>query len=215
MRLTHTTLAAVLLLACTACRTTPTFDSIRFGYSPSRVEARQETPNASDYNNVNSGWASERTGEAKPVLRGFDGTPVGASSPGSVTTTANPINRGVDATGPGGGSRSLLLDLYTDAVTDRENLERANADLQAALEMAETRSMEIGQQLTSLQGEYDSMGAQKERVEQQSFDLAARLATAQIARLEAERALLEATLEWRRMSKANNRPLADSMEARK
>ena len=215
MRLSNTTLAAVTLLACAACRTTPTLESIRFCYSPSRVEAQTAEPTADDYNDVAAGWAPEREPGNNPVLRGWDGAPVGASTPGSVTMSAKPINGGIDVDGPGGGSRSLLLDLYTEAVEEREDLKRANSDLQVALEMSETRSMELQQQLTGLQGEYDQMGMHKDQVEQQSFDLAARLATAQIARLEAERALLEATLEWRRMSQANNRPLAGSREDRK
>ncbi|MEM1449992.1 MAG: hypothetical protein AAF957_05690 [Planctomycetota bacterium] len=211
----HRTAAAAALLACVACQNPPTLESIRYGYSPSRVQAESEQPNADDYNDMASGWSPERAPGSEPVLRGWDGSPVGASTHGTITETSKPINGGVDVDGPGGGSRSMLLDLYTEAVEEREELTRANGDLQTALEISEERAAELEQQLQSLQVHFDELGTAKQQVEQQSFDLAARLATAQIARLEAERALLEATLEWRRMSKANNRSLTESDEGRR
>jgi len=58
----------------------------------------------------------------------------------------------------------------------------------------------------------DELSTVKTQVEQQNLDLAARLATAQIARLEAERSLLEATIEWRAMNSRNNDPLSHSDE---
>jgi hypothetical protein len=206
--LLRTTVAAALF-ACAACQTAPTLESIRYGYSPSRVQSETQAPTADDYNDMAAGWAPERAPETEPVLYGRDGSPVGASAPGTVTTTAEPINGGVDVEGPGGGSRSLLLDLYHEAVEDREQLTRANDDLQAALEMSENRAASLSEQLRSLQVQFDQLGTEKTQLQQQSFDLAARLATAQIARLEAERALLEATLEWRRMSAQNNSAAGD------
>ncbi|MEM9382771.1 MAG: hypothetical protein AAGB93_22650 [Planctomycetota bacterium] len=209
------TAAAAALLACVACQNPPTLESIRYGYSPSRVQAESAQPSADDYNDMAAGWSPERAPESDPVLRGWDGSPVGASTDGTVTATSKPINGGVDVDGPGGGSRSMLLDLYTEAVEEREELTRANGDLQAALEISEERANELDERLRLLQGRFDELGMVKQQVEQQSFDLAARLATAQIARLEAERALLEATLEWRRMSRANNRSLSESEEGRR
>jgi hypothetical protein len=55
----------------------------------------------------------------------------------------------------------------------------------------------------------DELSTVKTQVEQENFDLAARLATAQIARLEAERSLLEATIEWRAMNARNNEPTTE------
>ncbi|MEM6674498.1 MAG: hypothetical protein AAF726_16750 [Planctomycetota bacterium] len=212
MRTTRLVCTALAVLACSACANGPTLESIRYGYRPSDISATSEPADASAYNDMAAGWAPERVPAAGPVLYGRDGSPVGASAPGSVTTTTKPIDGGVDVEGPGGGSRSLLLDLYTEAVQDREDLTRANDDLQTALEMSEMRAADLEQQLTSLQLSYDELGTAKTQAEQQSFDLAERLATAQIARLEAERALLEATLEWRRMSELNNRSLDEAEE---
>mgnify|MGYP001826267305 CR=1 FL=1 len=208
-------LAAAALLACVACRTAPTLESIRYGYSQSRVQSQTQAPTADDYNDMAAGWAPERTPETEPVLYGRDGSPVGAAEPGTVTKTTNAINGGVDVEGPGGGSRSLLLDLYHEAIEDREQLTRANEDLQAALEMSENRANGLDEQLRSLQIQFDQLGTEKTQLEQQSFDLAARLATAQIARLEAERALLEATLQWRRMSAQNNGAIGEGAGERR
>lgn len=215
---------SVLILAATSvlngCTSVPSLESIKYGYSPPRAPAVQEAPDASDYNDMASGWTPEsegtpmeaaaqgasRQGAAQqPVLYGRDGTPVGTSAPGTVTETNKPINGGVATEIP--GSRSTLLDLYSEAVNDREVLTKRNEDLSIALEMSETRANDMQAQLKSLQFAYDELGQAKQAVDQASFDMAARLATAQIARLEAERALLEATIEWRRMSADNNRPL--------
>ncbi|MEC8493719.1 MAG: hypothetical protein VXZ39_02280, partial [Planctomycetota bacterium] len=91
-------------------------------------------------------------------------------------------------------------------------LTTANEDLSIALELAETRAADFEQQLKDLQVQFDRLGADKQAADQKSFDLAARLATAQIARLEAERALLEGMIEWRRRSAVNNRPLDEGGE---
>lgn len=205
---------AALLLPITACSSFPTLESIKYGYSPSQISAVTEEPGVDDANDVAAGWAPEAglQSGAQPVLYGRDGTPVGASQPGTVTTTTGPINDGVSVEGAAGGSRSHLFDLYSEAVEERDELQDANEDLQIALEMSETRASDLSVQLASLRAEFDALGKDKQSADAQAFDLAARLATAQIARLEAERALLEATIEWRRMSENNNRSLAASGE---
>lgn len=196
----------VPLAALGACANVPTLESIKYGYSPSRVTAAQETPIPDDYNDMAAGWAPERDPEQEPPpLYGRDGTPVGASAPGQVTQTARPINDGVDPAPA--GTRSVLLDMYAESNKERERLQVANEDLEMALRLSEQRAQDLEQQLLALQAQYDQLGAEKQTADQRCFDLAARLATAQIARLEAERALLQATIEWRRMSRDNNRAL--------
>lgn len=211
---------ALLVLATstlTGCSSLPSLNAIKYGYSPQDVAVTQEARDATDYNNMASGWAPTPGGLPESALQGgqvpggnqlvgWDGSVVGASAPGSVTTTTKPINGGVAA--QDGGSRSTLLDLYTDAANDREILTRRSEDLSIALEMSETRAADLQEQLKSLQIAYDELGKEKQGSDQATFDLAARLETAQIARLEAERALLEATIEWRRMSAENNKPLS-------
>ena len=195
-----------------ACANVPTLESIKYGYSPSRpVAIEEEEPIPDDYNDMAAGWAPEaRPDEQRPTEYGFDGSPVGASLPGQVTEMTRPINDGVDQTPQ--GTRNLLLDLYAENQKEVERLTTANEDLSIALEMAETRAADFEQQLKDLQAQFDQLGAEKQAADQKSFDLAARLATAQIARLEAERALLEGTIEWRRQNAANNRPLTEEGE---
>lgn len=190
----------------------PTLESLRFGYTPERVETRQAQPTQSDYNDMAAGWAPMRTAEtgASPMVT--DGTPVEPIRPGSVVSTSAPINGGVDENG---GTRPLLVNLYGDAVAERDELLTANQDLHAALENSETRAADFEQRLLALQAQFDALGTERQDADQRNFDLAARLATAQIARLEAERALLEATIEWRRMSADNNRSLGGSAGGRR
>lgn len=204
-------LGLVAALTLSACSSVPTLESIKYGYSPSRAVSAVEEPIPDEINNQAAGWAPQVSPEQQqPTEYGFDGSPVGASVPGVVTETKRPINDGVAETPP--GTRSLLLDLYTENQKEVERLTVANDDLRIALEMAETRAADFEQQLKALQAQFDQLGAEKQAADQKSFDLAARLATAQIARLEAERALLQGMLEWRRMVAANNDPLTKGGE---
>lgn len=206
---TKTPLIALALLAglTASCANGPTLASLRYGYSPTRVQRASEPATLSDQNDVASGWATPTASPASaPTLYGRDGSPVASPAPGAVVTTSKPINEGVAADGT--GSRGVMLDKYVDAVQQRDELRRENEGLQAALEMSETRAVELDGQLAALQEAFDALSREKKEGDTRAVDLSARLATAQIARLEAERALLEATLEWRRMSAANNAPLA-------
>ncbi|MEE2939466.1 MAG: hypothetical protein VX460_03675 [Planctomycetota bacterium] len=194
-----------------ACANVPTLESIKYGYSPPRAVAAQEEPTPDDYNDMAAGWAPQTwPDEQRPTEYGFDGSPVGASRPGQVTEMRRSINDGVDKAPQ--GTRNLLLDLYAENQKEVERLSTANEDLSIALELAETRAADFEQQLNDLQAQFDQLGADKQAADQKNFDLAARLATAQIARLEAERALLESMIEWRRRNAANNLPLTEEGE---
>jgi len=199
--------AALLALLAVGCTGAPTFESIKYGYEPERVSHRTEPPTRSERNDAAAGWTAPGAGaqESRPPLYGRDGSPVDAAHSGQVTHTNEPINDGVAAAD--GGSRSLMLDNYIEAVEARDELQVANDALSAALEMAEQRGADLEVQMEALKTSFDALSAEKTAADQQLVELAARLATAQIARLEAERALLEATLEWRRMSARNNAPL--------
>ena len=214
------TAAAALLLGLVGCQGLPTLESIKYGYSPSRADIQPEPPTADDYNDVAAAWAPERQladSGAQQAMYGrdgrivgqntIDGSPVAASGPGAITETIHPMNDGVEKDAGAGGSRGTMLEKYLAVVEELDLLRPQNEDLQLALEMSEMRANDMTEQLKALQVAYDELGASKQASDSQNFELAARLATAQIARLEAERALLEATLEWRKMSAANNQPL--------
>ena len=123
-----------------------------------------------------------------------------------------PINPGLDAGTLGGGSRSTLLDRYQEAVERAEQLQKENDDLSAFLTTTEESLVVTTQELSDVKAMVDKLSTVKTQVEQQNLDLAARLATAQIARLEAERSLLEATIEWRAMNAKNNEPGSPSQD---
>lgn len=213
-------LAGSLTLFLGSCFSSPTLESIRYGYSPTSAVPVQEQPLTDDYNDMAAGWAppqaqgqnqaqnQNQMESSQATLYGRDGSPVSSAAPGVVTETKRPINDGIDQAPP--GSRSLLLDLYAEAQQDRERLTTSNENLSMGLEMSEARAADLEQRLRALEEQFDALGREKQETDQKMFDLAARLATAQIARLEAERALLQATIEWRRMSNANNRPLTDT-----
>lgn len=201
--------AAAAVLALTAsCRSGMSLSSIRYGYPEPSVEVQSETPSQDQVNDMNSGWGPRVGAEGGGApLSWEDGSPVRQDQPGTVTTTTAPINPGLD--GPeldGGGSRSTLLDRYQEAMGRAEDLELANRDLSAALTATEESLLQATQELEQLKVMFDEMSALKTQVQQRNLDLAARLATAQIARLEAERSLLEATIEWRAMNARNNAP---------
>lgn len=215
------TAAATLLLGLVGCQALPTLESIKYGYSPSRADIQPEPPRADDYNDIAAAWAPDRPmagrGGAAPAAYGFDGHPVGAATmdgspaispaPGGITETIHPMNDGVERETGASGSRGTMLEKYLAVVEELDILRPQNEDLQLALEMSEMRANDLTDQLKALQAAFDELGAAKQSADNQTFELGARLATAQIARLEAERALLEATLEWRKMSAANNQPL--------
>jgi hypothetical protein len=221
------TAGAAVLLGLVGCQQLPTLESIKYGYSPSRADIQPEPPRQDDYNDVAAAWAPERrlAGSApdQQPLIGWDGqstggsvsdgSPVGTAMPGAIMQTQHPMNDGVAAEAGAGGSRGTMLDKYLAVVEELDILRPQNEDLQLAVEMSEMRAEDFEQQLKSMQIAYDELGGQKQTVDGQILELAARLATAQIARLESERALLEATLEWRKMSAANNQPLGSQLGA--
>ena len=216
--------AATVLLGLVGCQGLPTLESIKHGYRPPSPSIQSEQPRADDYNDVAAGWAPESHlggtaakptalygRDGRPVtMQPGDGSPVGASAPGAVTETKRPINGGVAADPTAGGSRDTMLEKYLGLVDEIEALRPENEDLHLALEMSELRANDYAEQLKSIQLQYDELGKSKQNADGQAYELAARLATAQIARLEAERALLEATLEWRRMSAASSDPMDES-----
>jgi len=200
--------AAAALLALSSCRTGFTLDSIRYGYPEGTVESAVEAPSQDQVNNAQAGYAPNPNPKAEYDLISWDGSPVGPKAPGVVTETSNPINPGLDAGTLGGGSRSTLLDRYQEAVERAERLQKENDDLSAFLTTTEETLLVTTQELNDVKAMVDDLSTVKTQVEQQNLDLAARLATAQIARLEAERSLLEATIEWRAMNSRNNDPVS-------
>ncbi len=144
-----------------------------------------------------SGW-ERGTGAAAP-LYGWDGAPVAgpihSASPGSVEVSGQPLPHGLEGS-EGGGSRLVLLEQYQKTVQERERLALEVEAQKAELEKARQKAKELEQRYFDLEQKFDILSAEKSAVEQQNRDLAARLTTAQIRRLQAEKAWLESAIQW-------------------
>jgi len=137
--------------------------------------------------------AGPRT-QAEPVLYARDGSVVSGQPAGSVVVTDEPQREIAGSQ----GTRTYLLELYQSAIEERDNLALEVSGLTASLEKSEAHARELEQKVLELDGQ---LSERDERLEQQrlaSLDLAGRLTTAQIRRLQAEKLLIEAKLDWRR-----------------
>jgi hypothetical protein len=150
----------------------------------------------------NPGWESGM-GRTGAVLYGRDGSPVGGQAPtGTGTPGAGPIisntedmpHRPVDA----GGSRPVLLELFQEAIAERDNLSLELEVSREALRETEDRLFEMENQLATELQAGQAAKASQEQAEAQMFEMGRRLAVAQMRRLEAEKLLLEKTLAERR-----------------
>ncbi len=138
--------------------------------------------------------ASDR---AEPPLLSWDGGVVDGPPAGSVTEVGGSRR---DLGKP--GDRWHIIELYQVALKERDELAGEVATLSAALERAygllddsEKNGLALTNQVGTAQGEVD-------RLRGENDELAARLATAQIRRLEAEKMLLEAQIEAHRRREA-------------
>jgi hypothetical protein len=132
-------------------------------------------------------------------LRSWDGGVVDAPVGGSVTENAG---TGRDL-GPSQTGRMRIIELYQAVLDERDALADEVATLSAALEKAHELLDRSEANGLSLANRVATMQVETEQLMGESRDLAARLTTAQIRRLEAEKMLLEARIEWHRQQEAN------------
>jgi predicted nuclease with TOPRIM domain len=147
-----------------------------------------------------NGWgtAVPSTGE---TLYGWDGAPIGnpvqSAEPGRVQVTERGLSHALDGPDLSGGSRLVLLELYQQTVEEREEFALRVEAQDAALEEADRRYQDLERHFVELQGGYEALRSEKAQVEQECRELGARLTTAQIRRLQAEKAWLESAIDWR------------------
>ena len=132
-----------------------------------------------------------------PTLYGRDGSPVAVQRGGTV----DPERRSTHELDSADGSRMYILELYQQAIDEKESLQIEVDALSAALDRANDALEQDALRISELQKISEELRAQVATLETEGDDLAARLTTAQIRRLEAEKMLLEAKLEWRRLQK--------------
>jgi hypothetical protein len=181
MKSTLANLACLATFVCAACFTT----RVEPG-TPKTSAAAKDTTSAS------------ATPAVEGVLYARDGTPVTGASKGAARFEAEPKRD----LGESEGGRASLLELYTKAVADKTALTDEVTALRATLE-AERKAVQIGvDERTVLRGELTRMLRERDALLAESMDLAARLTTAQIARLEAQKTLLELQIDQRMREEA-------------
>ncbi|MFT5048621.1 MAG: hypothetical protein ACI8QZ_000008 [Chlamydiales bacterium] len=129
------------------------------------------------------------------VLYSRDGTPVQqASSAASVPLEPPGMLDTRDVERPETG-RLYLLELYQQAVDERDDLLDEVMRQEAFLLELRTANAVLVTQVSEVQAHSMELDADKQRAEQQSFELASRLTAAQIGRLQAELRQLRAESE--------------------
>lgn len=127
-------------------------------------------------------------------LLGWDGDVVAGDLPGN-TVEESYGARGLE---PSPTGRMYIIELYQQVLDERDALAGEVSVLEQAL--AETRALlsASSDSLQQLEARVVDLEARYEALQQENLDLAARLTTAQIRRLEAEKMLLEAQIQWHR-----------------
>lgn len=127
----------------------------------------------------------------EPTLYARDGTPVKADYADEAHALRSES-----------GSRMYLLELYQEAVDRREALELEVGAMNDELGNARRQLAARDGELAAAARKEQSMLEERDRLVAENDDLTARLVTAQIRRLEAEKLLLEAKIEWLRAEDA-------------
>lgn len=99
---------------------------------------------------------------------------------------------------PTGEGRMYIVELYQQAIDERDALQIEVETLLATLEHVQARTDQVEGDLSRSRAEVDRLEGEKRALIDENIDLAGRLTTAQIRRLEAEELLLEAKLLWLR-----------------
>jgi chromosome segregation ATPase len=95
---------------------------------------------------------------------------------------------------PSEGGRMYLLELYQKAIDERDALEGELRSTRAELARARESLAGSDRSATDLQAEIARLADENRRLQDENVELAARLTTAQIRRLQVEKALLEARI---------------------
>jgi len=128
--------------------------------------------------------------QPEPLLYARDGSVVGAPGDGG-SARETPRHE----VGARDGSRMYLLELYQKTVEERDGLARELETHAAALTRASETQAALVKERDEARAEALKLRGELEAGRRDNDELAARLVTAQIRRLEAEKLLLEARIE--------------------
>lgn len=141
----------------------------------------------------------------EPPLLGWNGDVVEASPPGN-SVEENAASRALD---PEPGGRTYIIELYQQALDERDALAQKVDELTRSLALAQSTLAGSADNLRGLEERLGGFETENQRLQRENEELSARLATAQIRRLEAEKLLLEAQIRWHR-----EQPEAEDIGAR-
>jgi len=130
-------------------------------------------------------WTQQAQDPDKP-LYGWDGGVVDSQPQGRVVQQER--TRGVE---PSPSSRTHIIELYQEVLEERDELVRKVENLNAALLKAEEDIQNKCGESDGFSSQVEALKLEQERLVTRNQELAARLTTAQIRRLEAEKLLLE------------------------
>lgn len=114
---------------------------------------------------------------------------------GSVVQGAGAASEPRHDVGARDGSRMYLLELYQKTVEEKDGLAREVQSLHEAVSRAGETQSAIEKERDAARAQVAKLAQELERAQTENVDLAARLVTAQIRRLEAEKLVLEARID--------------------
>ena len=107
-----------------------------------------------------------------------------------------------------------ILELYQKAIDERDALELETRSLQSELDGARASLANTDRESAALQAQIAQLSAENKRLLDENVELAARLTTAQIRRLQVEKILLESRLEELRAAQAASQATAKAESAK-
>jgi len=204
MKHSSTLLSCALILGLVSCSMMP---SISFGGANETAAAAPIGPSPGplrqypDPQDVRPDpWQQPAREPFEAKLYARDGSPVPASPQGVVTVDQT---RTHDVQ-PDDGSRLYLLELYQQAIDEKDEYQIEIEGLTAALETSEMTGRSLEERIEQVLAMNAALIKEKDELLRQNMDLAGRLTTAQIRRLESEKLLLKATIEWNRLKNLNS-----------
>jgi chromosome segregation ATPase len=175
------------------------------------TSAPPANPTAANYDQRSTPWQQPQAQVAEPgVLYARDGSVIGGPGKGTLTVDDGSANRevGVDS-----GSRMYLLERFQETVEENESLQFEIQGLAAALDQAEARAAELEKELSELQTLHLEETTRTKKLEADNLALAEHLTTAQIRRLQAEKLLIEAKIDWQRIQRMTEGGLTTELPA--
>lgn len=189
-----TTLFGALLCALSASCALPSIKALPADPPPADISQQGARSNAQP------AWAGNKVDA--PQLYARDGSLVNAQKPGTLTVSPETGQ----SVGEEKNTRWTLLEQYQSSVQHNEELEIELRALTLALEQSEAREEQLSAELVEQKAQMAELEERLGTLGGHNVELASRLTTAQIRRLQSEKLLLEAKLDWKRVETMINMP---------